>query len=700
MSDSSVDPSSLKPQRILACVVCQRRKVKCDRNAPCSNCVKTNAVCTPTVPAPARRRRRPNVELQARLARCEKLLEEYSTTKVGQQSPATDTDTPSATQFQEYEKPHLNWEPAGKLVNKDGAVRFTNNFLWASVYEELRAMREIMETDGSHSKGSEWHPRETTPDYSEELLLGGDSPASNLEELQPAPSQIFRLWQVYLDRVNPLTKIIHVPTLQPYLVDATSGSHVVPKNVEALLFAIYAMAVVALTEEECLDILGYSGKKAFRRFSVGARMSLIGVGFLKSHDLTTLQALLLHLISLQGRYNSYAAWIMNGACIRIAQKMGLHRDGELLGLSPFETEMRRRTWWQIVMLDAKYAMMSGLTNSLLPRPCDCKMPKNLNDADIYPSATEWFQDRNGPTEMILCLVSSKIGEFILQRSGLDGIVWRSEMGAFGPSPPSKDQLTEFKELAQDLENSLNNIMEKFCDPSAGPTHELAMQMKFLISNRMREMVRPPHEQPEWGNEITTPKDNLFKAAVCEIEQLVSQYPTTKKKGFLWFVQSFFQYNIFIYMVGQLRHRTSGSLVERAWEQIPLVYLYHRELLDISQESNVTLAAFVLRAWEARQEVLSARCGHQPDVPGYIKSLQDLMRPEDSVATVVTDQSFQSVAPTVESQGDGIDSSWDQCFPGYLGTSSLGWDMLTTPQHETVEEQLSAFEGFDIEPPIE
>lgn len=29
-----------KPPRILACVLCQHRKIKCDRNFPCANCVK------------------------------------------------------------------------------------------------------------------------------------------------------------------------------------------------------------------------------------------------------------------------------------------------------------------------------------------------------------------------------------------------------------------------------------------------------------------------------------------------------------------------------------------------------------------------------------------------------------------------------------------------------------------------------------
>ena len=43
--------------------------------------------------------------------------------------------------------------------------------------------------------------------------------------------------------------------------------------------------------------------------------------------------------------------------------MGLHRDGSKLGLKPYDTEMRRRCWWQIVVLDecalALYTRPSG-----------------------------------------------------------------------------------------------------------------------------------------------------------------------------------------------------------------------------------------------------------------------------------------------------------------------------------------------------
>jgi len=42
-SQSSVttqQQSSHKTPRVLACVLCQHRKIKCDRNTPCSNCIK------------------------------------------------------------------------------------------------------------------------------------------------------------------------------------------------------------------------------------------------------------------------------------------------------------------------------------------------------------------------------------------------------------------------------------------------------------------------------------------------------------------------------------------------------------------------------------------------------------------------------------------------------------------------------------
>ncbi len=73
-SSSSSQPS--KPQRVLACVRCQRRKIKCERRFPCAHCKKSGVQCVPAIftPCVQRKRRFPERELLGRLRKYEDLL--------------------------------------------------------------------------------------------------------------------------------------------------------------------------------------------------------------------------------------------------------------------------------------------------------------------------------------------------------------------------------------------------------------------------------------------------------------------------------------------------------------------------------------------------------------------------------------------------------------------------------------------------
>jgi len=69
--------SSSSAQRVLACVLCQQRKVKCDRKFPCGNCARACVKCVPASSNMRQRRRRfPESELLARLRCYESLLRE------------------------------------------------------------------------------------------------------------------------------------------------------------------------------------------------------------------------------------------------------------------------------------------------------------------------------------------------------------------------------------------------------------------------------------------------------------------------------------------------------------------------------------------------------------------------------------------------------------------------------------------------
>lgn len=125
--------ASTKPLRVLACVLCQQRKVKCDRNFPCENCVRNDSQCVPahTIVRPPRRRRFPERELLDRLRHYEGLLRHYNvsfeplhpnaTTVVDHTSPSEDgkVSPPDAC---------LQVNKARKPVNSNEVVYETNHF--------------------------------------------------------------------------------------------------------------------------------------------------------------------------------------------------------------------------------------------------------------------------------------------------------------------------------------------------------------------------------------------------------------------------------------------------------------------------------------------------------------------------------------------------------------------------------------------
>lgn len=157
-------------------------------------------------------------------------------------------------------------------------------------------MREIMDSDPVDDESCSTPADGQTPDHNNGLLFSEGTDAS-LEDLHPDPAHVFGLWQTFLDRVNPLTKVIHVPSVQPLVVEAATKRETLPKKVEALMFSIYVLGATALSPQESLQLLGYSRDEAITRFSRGCRLAFMRIQIFKQYDMITLQALVLYQVS-------------------------------------------------------------------------------------------------------------------------------------------------------------------------------------------------------------------------------------------------------------------------------------------------------------------------------------------------------------------------------------------------------------------
>lgn len=135
------------------------------------------------------------------------------------------------------------------------------------------------------------------------LLFGSLRTDVHVHAAHPEQAQIFRLWQIYLDNVNPLLKVTHSPTLQPRIIDAASDMTRVSPGLEALIFSIYCVSVMSLTEDECQNWFHASKKHLLATYQFACHQSLLKCGAWRhTGDIDGLTALFLYLVSLARQF--------------------------------------------------------------------------------------------------------------------------------------------------------------------------------------------------------------------------------------------------------------------------------------------------------------------------------------------------------------------------------------------------------------
>lgn len=141
------------------------------------------------------------------------------------------------------------------------------------------------------------------------LFFGSPKTIVDLSTLHPEPVQIFRLWQIYLDNVNPLLKVTHTPSLQRRILEAASNLKNISPTSEALMFSIYCISILSLVVDDCQAMFGSSKKDLLTKYRFGCQQALLNCGFLRSSDRDCLTALYLYLVSLSSGYVPICQWL-------------------------------------------------------------------------------------------------------------------------------------------------------------------------------------------------------------------------------------------------------------------------------------------------------------------------------------------------------------------------------------------------------
>jgi hypothetical protein len=374
-------------------------------------------------------------------------------------------------------------------------------------------------------------------------------------------------------------------------------------------------------------------------------------------------------VSLQN-FDARVLWIFSGVASRIGQRIGLHRDGEILGLPPFEIEMRRRLWWQIVFIEGSAGKLAGIGGNILLG--DTKRPSNLNDSDLFQGMKDMPKEHEGPTEMMHFLIRARVGEFLKRTANKNS----SYDGAWNKLSTATVALSVKEKAIDELDELIKRKFIQYCDPSV-PWHFMCIYLAKSIIFMLRFVAHSADQETHPQMYLSQPAtDMLFGISLQVVSYQNMAYTTKEMQGFVWHVNMHFQWKAFIYLISELRHRSYGSDVDKAWKQVQTSYEFYPDLAKETYRRALPIAVgnLTLSAWD----VYVASRGVPAEGEPYFIQILRTQRAKAKLSTN-TPQEPKPFAPQIPSEltspvsiGEKLDFVAGGLAPTFDSTSSDQW----------------------------
>ena len=388
-----------------------------------------------------------------------------------------------------------------------------------------------------------------------------------------------------------------------------------------MMFSIYSAAVMSLKDKECKQKFGEPRKALLSRYITATKAALSRANFMGTNSLVTLQALILHLISVRDIYEPRAIWSLTGVAVRIAQSMGLERDGLTLGLGPFETEIRRRIWWQLKGHDFRTAELCGLAKfrDLDTSAESTKWPTNVNDEQLYRDMTLMPVESNTMTDFVFIALRCELSKFAAGRV--------SKFRQQGKSPSqfdlrvSGEDKIELDKAFKEIEEALETKYIRYCDPSQ-PLQLLTTLIARFSMNIIRFLTHHPRRWTSMEQIPLSERQWIWEISLQLLEQNNMLQSNPQLKQFSWHAPYYQQWHAFIYVLDTLRANPLIADAEKAWALIRNKYAETPDMIsDTRKPIHVAVGNLCLKAYSDREAALQAADMCLSPTPDFILQLR-------------------------------------------------------------------------------
>ncbi|KAI0134286.1 fungal-specific transcription factor domain-containing protein [Xylariales sp. AK1849] len=532
----------------VSCLLCRTRKVKCDRQQPCERCVKSGeaAFCeyAPRASRKARSESRPQPDirakhetlsrpvLQVRLQKLEDMVNGLVHSAPARE-PALDTPSSSDQRNDGESRSDLSTPPSslggsgGGLLTNPTENSYVGATHWASILESIHDIRGIIETEAGDVPSPSPPPQAS---YQEPDLVFGFQASVSLEQAVarlPSKNRTDQLVLLYFRHRFAAAPYIHAAKFQreydAFWQDPSSAS----------LLWISILASILWVASTILIAKGEDLSKEYEaahpeNLAVLAAECLVAGDYLLAKPYSIEALLLQSYIELQRSQDcTSTVWAKFGILVRLAQRMGYHRDPKYLpNITPFEGELRRRAWFFIEVFDCLYSFQLGMPPSIRDDECDTESPGNLFDLD-FDENTMVLPPPRPVTEPTSTL-------YLCYKSKLCRLLRRVIRFALSIQPYSYEEVLRLHEEIQHYHDQVPQPLKirpirsySFTDQTHDIVHRLMLEMMYLKSMCVlhRKYLNSEKDNPRYDMSRTTCVD-----AAVQILELHAEYDEQCRPG--------------------------------------------------------------------------------------------------------------------------------------------------------------------------
>ncbi|KAK1726747.1 fungal-specific transcription factor domain-containing protein [Colletotrichum acutatum] len=399
------------------------------------------------------------------------------------------------------------------------------------------------------------------------FFFGHTPEALSLDRRLPQKEAADRLTQQYFAAVHPIARCVHRPSFEAEYVNFWDEvySNIEPRaSTQAVMFAAWFSAAVSMDDPTVRTLFGVTKANLIDRMKTETERALGKANFLRTTRVETMQAFIMYMLPLCRAEVSRAHSVLVGAAVRMAECMGLHRDGETYGLNPLDTHVRRLIWHQLCFLDIRTCEAQGPRPAIRREDYDTKLPLNCEEEDFYAAGP--------PPEPADVWTSSLLSAIRTECNEMMRVIWLDRRRL-------ETRKTTLTAVLQKIENFRRRMVEKYEHLLDGeiPIQRYAKLVMNLLLYRLHVMILHPYHANA-NSPMTHRLNNLLVTSGIMIIEISIQLENDPQfRDWAWYLGAYQQFQIALLLATEIYYRPQNREADRIWACLDYVFGTDRTL---------------------------------------------------------------------------------------------------------------------------